>query len=176
MENLEKLFFEYNAFAMIISATLVFIVGILNLIALIRYNKKGTFINSVTEKRFKYINDFKSNVSAFCALASESSNLNSKEVTKLKYNILLFLNPEYKEWDGEIIRLVKEIYNEKDERKIETLIEHLILICQFNLKIEWAGAQIESKKGDITDIEKQELRNKNYEKYLQLKSKIKNSV
>lgn len=152
---------QNKEFGEIIGAALVFIVGIINLIVLFKNNKKSTFIGSITENRFKYIIKYRDYISAFCALAENSSNLNSFEFIKLKYDILLSLNPEYKDWDYKIINLVKDIVNCTDDNNRKSLIEDLVIINQFMLKLEWEGVHQESKKGVLTNNEKEILRNRN---------------
>jgi hypothetical protein len=138
---------------------LVFVVGLLNIIVILIHNKKHTFINSVTERRFQYITEFKSNIATFCALAEDTNDTNGFDFKKVKYTIQLSLNPEYEDWDKRIIDLTQKISNCGDNR--EKLIKELISICQYMLQIEWDGVQRESQKGILTEDEKEIIRNIN---------------
>jgi hypothetical protein len=155
----------YKEVVTIIGAMLVFFVGIANLIILFKTNKKNSFIGSITEKRFDYINKYREIISQFCSIAFIESDLKTKEIEKLKNDIVLNLNPSYKEWDCRIIELVHKIIECDDIHNRKSIINDLIIISQFMLKLEWEGAQLESKKGILKDHEKEKLRNINLDKY-----------
>jgi hypothetical protein len=88
-----------------------------------------------------------------------------KSLDKLKYQIILYLNPEDKIWDNKIIGLIETIRKDigKDQ---EQNIKKLIRLTQYLLKLEWEGAKLESKKGLVSDREKRVLNDKFYRKYL----------
>ena len=156
---------------------LTFIVGVANIIISIKNNKRSTFINSVTASRIEYIQNLRNAISEFCAAAASKNNKENltlknedyirfeMEANKLKYLIWLYLNPEDKYWDDEIIKLINDISKMylsdlKDIGDLKQKTEKLIVLTQYLLKLEWEGAKIESKRGIISDIEKKELYNK----------------
>lgn len=157
-----------------------FLVGVANLILTLNNTKKTIFINSVTNSRIIYIQEIRNCISEFCGLI-HSYNLRQqtpdsnelfeiqKQADKNKYLIRLYLNPEDKYWDEKIISLLEDIIQLTDKNPNDK-IEELIIITQYLLKLEWEGAKLESEKGILSKIEKQEL----YSKYEELhKSSIK---
>ena len=63
--------------------------------------------------------------------------------------------------------MIKEIRDIKDGTQIgevENKIEPLILIVQYLLKLEWEGVKMESRKGIISQKQKDKI----YQKYVQL--------
>jgi hypothetical protein len=164
---------------------LTFFVGLFNLIVTFRNVRKTAFINSVTASRIKYIQELRESISKFCGVVyraynyshnKESLNLSAEktlefeiEADKLKYLIRLYLNPEDEYWDEKIIWLINDISKIKisglkDIGDFKQKIEDLMILTQYLLKLEWEGAKIESKKGIISDVEKQAL----YDKYVNL--------
>jgi hypothetical protein len=146
---------------------LTFLVGIANLVVSLKNNKKTTFINSITNSRIKYIQEIRNYIADFCgSIYSYNSRRNElppdqllalhKQADKTKYLIRLYLNPEDKYWDDKILKLLDEILllTDKDPN---SKIEELIIITQYLLKLEWEGAKLESERGILNKIEKQEL-------------------
>ena len=120
-------------------------------------------------------------ISKFCGLAYSYSNrlykLEYKEVWELhkeadslKFLIRLYLNPEDKYWDNKMISLIDQIVHKSDKDPTE-LINELIIITQYLLKLEWEGAKKESEVGILSDVEKKELYNKYVEKHKKAVSK-----
>ena len=157
---------------------LTFLVGVTNLVLTLRNNKKTTFITAITNSRIKYIQEIRNYISDFCGLIY-SYNIRIKELEpdklfelhkqadKTKYLIRLYLNPEDKYWDDTIIKLLDEILQLTDKSPNDK-IEELIILTQYLLKLEWEGAKLESEKGILTKLEKQEL----YSKYENLHKKF----
>ncbi len=155
-----------------------FLVGAAGLIISLRNSRKTTFINSITSSRIKYIQDIRNSISEYCGLfyrykllydsdpklSNEKLDI-LKSLDKLKYQIILCLNPEDKIWDDKIIGLIETIRRDigKDQ---EQNIQKLITLTQYLLKLEWEGAKLESKKGLVSDREKENLNDKYYSKYL----------
>ena len=149
---------------------LTFLVGLVNLLLTLKNNKKTTFITAVTNSRIKYIQEIRNYISDFCGLIY-SYNARSKDIDpdklfelqkqadKTKYLIRLYLNPEDKYWDDKILKLLDEILQLTDKNP-NAKIEELITITQYLLKLEWEGAKLESEKGILSKLEKQELYNK----------------
>lgn len=154
----------------LIGVGLTFFVGAFNLIITFRNVRKTAFINSVTASRIKYIQELRESISKFCGLAY-SYHFNPykleyvqvwelhKEANSLKFLIGLYLNPEDDYWDNRIIILIDQIVIKKDVDPTE-LINELITITQYLLKLEWEGAKRESEKGILSDLEKRELYNR----------------
>ena len=151
------------------------LIGIFNLVVILRNVRKTSFINSVTASRIKYIQELRESISRFCALAHSYNNRLykipkdqvwelHKEADTLRFLIRLYLNPEDDYWDNKIINLIDEILlkSDKDPKKD---IDELIKITQYLLKLEWEGAKRESEIGIIPDIEKKELYNKYVERH-----------
>lgn len=169
---------DYNILYLL-GILLTFLVGITNLILIIRNSKKNVFINSVTTARIKYIQEIRVNISEFCGLIySYNIRLNDvenislfeihKQADKLKYLIQLYLNPEDKYWDEKIITLIDEI-KELSDKNPRDKIEELITLTQYLLKLEWEGAKLESEKGLLSKKEKHAL----YKKYQNLHTEYK---
>jgi hypothetical protein len=155
-----------------------FFVGTVGLVISLRNSRKTIFINSITSSRIKYIQDIRNSISEYCGLfyrykvlydndpklSNEKIDI-LKSLDKLKYQIILYLNPEDKIWDNKIIGLIETIRKDigKDQ---EQNIKKLIRLTQYLLKLEWEGAKLESKKGLVSDREKRVLNDKFYRKYL----------
>jgi hypothetical protein len=164
----------------IIGIVATFVVGVINLIVIIRNAKRNTFTSSVTSSRIRYIQDIRQSISKFCGLAhlynTKRSGLSPqqlseihKEVDSLRYLIRLFLNPEDKYWDTQIMTLCDEVIKntDMDSGALHNAIESLIKITQYLLKLEWQGIKEEANKGALTDQEKTNL----YQHYVALHQK-----
>lgn len=167
----------------LIGIIITLIVSVIGLIVGIRNTRKTIFVNSITSSRIQYIQDVRNSISEYCGLfyrykilLDNDSKLSNeklevlKSIDKLKYQIMLYLNPEDRNWDQKIITLVIEIrerINENPEDKIKDLIE----ITQYLLKLEWDGAKLESKNGDINELQKNKLSNDYFKKYIDQKEK-----
>ena len=154
-----------------------FIVGATGLIIGLRNSKKTIFINSITSSRLKYIQEIRNSIAEYCGLFYGYSILmkNSttpstekmeilKKLDNLKYQIMLYLNPEDKLWDTKIISLIDSIRGDI-ENNPETKIKELIIITQYLLKIEWEGVKLESINGEISLKEKKKLNKKYFTLY-----------
>jgi len=160
-----------------------FLVGSAGLIISLRNSRKTTFINSITSSRLKYIQDIRNGISEYCGsfyrykilydadpkLSNEKLDI-LKSLDKLKYQIILYLNPEDKIWDDKIIELIETVRKDIDKDQDQT-IRKLIILTQYLLKLEWEGAKLESKKGFVSDKEKKKLNEKYYQKYLDYMNK-----
>jgi len=160
----------------LIGVILSFIVGSAGLWIGIRNSRKTIFINSITTSRIKYIQDLRNNVAEFCGLFYRYNLLGKDEPMlsteklkilessdKLKYLIMLFLNPEDTEWDKKIIQLIDDIRDSIDQNP-SAKINELVTIIQYLLKFEWEGVKLESQKGILSKDDKDKL----YLKHLQL--------
>lgn len=165
---------EKEAFDIIslIGIILSFVVGSLGLWVGVRNSRKTIFINSITAARIKYISQLRENVADFCGLFyrykklidhnSELSNEKLKVLEssdRLKYLILLHLNPEDDYWDNKIINLIEDIILKMEDYPADKINE-LIVITQYLLKLEWEGAKYESRKGVLKNRFKRKLKKK----------------
>jgi len=159
-----------------------FLVGATGLFISLWNTRKTTFINAITSSRIKYIQDIRNSISEYCGLFYRYKILLDHDLTlsneklevlksidKLKYQIMLFLNPEDDTWDNKIIALIEELRLKIDENP-EAQIKELITITQYLLKLEWEGAKLESRKGLVTNKEKRNLSKKYFKKYLNHKN------
>ena len=149
----------------LIAAVLTFFVGLANNGVIIYHNWKKTFIDVITQERLEYVKNLRNHISRFCSIASRNTLDISEELLIEKYAIQLLLNPEYEEWDGEIIRLTNDISKSIDSDERLKKIDLLVLISQFLFKLEWDGITLESRKGIVSQTKKEELRARNFENY-----------
>jgi len=153
----------------LIGVILSFIVGTAGLWIGIRNSKKTIFINSVTASRIKYIQDLRNNIAEFCGLffrygllMKDDPRLSTEKLRilessdKLKYLIMLYLNPEDTDWDKKIIRLIDDIRTAIDQHPTDK-IDELINVTQYLLKLKWEEAKKESQKGILSEKEKNKL-------------------
>ena len=163
----------------IIGIIVSFLVGAAGLLIGLLNSRKNIFINSITSARIKYIQDIRNNISEYCGLfyrykildeikpnRLESEKLEIiKLIDKLKYQIMLYLNPEDEKWDRKIIDAIENLRLKLNENP-EVEIKQLITITQYLLKLEWEGAKLESTKGLIGRRKKENINDKYYNQYL----------
>lgn len=167
--------------ATFLSILLTFLVGSAGLIISIRNSRKTIFINSITSSRIKYIQDIRNGIAEYCGLfyrynilVEHDPKLSNEKleilklIDKLKYQLMLYLNPEDKYWDNTIIKLIEDIRSRINENP-EDQIKELITITQYLLKLEWEGAKLESRTGRINESVKEDLNRKYYNLYLENK-------
>jgi hypothetical protein len=155
------------------------IVGGAGLYISIANSRKTIFINSITSSRIKYIQDIRNGISEYCGLfyrykilVDESPALSNEKlevlrfIDKLKYQLMLYLNPEDKKWDKIIIELIEDLRVRINENP-ESQIKELIRITQYLLKLEWEGAKLESRNGLVSERTKNRLNEKYYSLYLE---------
>jgi hypothetical protein len=169
-------------FVTLVGIGLTFLVGIANLIVILKNTRKTTFINSITNSRIKYIQELRNAIAELCSLVT-SYKLRAYKITQedhfellkqtnnLKYLIRLYLNPADKYWDDQMINLTNLIIV-KDDYDPQEKIDELITITQFLLKLEWEGVKRESEKGILSEREKKEI----YDKYVELHKKHKKEL
>ena len=163
----------------IISIFVSFLVGAAGLLIGLFNSRKTIFINSITSARIKYIQDIRNNIAEYCGLFYRYKileELKPNEITpdkleviklidKLKYQIMLYLNPEDEMWDRKIIDAIENLRLKLNQNP-EIEIRQLITITQYLLKLEWEGAKLESTKGLIGRNKKRNLNDKYYKQYL----------
>jgi hypothetical protein len=156
-----------------VSILCVFIVGIVNIFVTIYHNKKSAFINSITNERLRYTAELRNLISEYCALLNNNPDACNIKRDKLKYQILLSLKPDDKDWDAKIISMIKIIENglkSKDESRIISGRDDLILISQYLLQLEIEGVKIEAEKGVVNKRRKQEFKSIILSKYNRAKN------
>jgi len=175
---------EITQIVTLIGVILSFIVGAAGLWVGIRNSRNTTFINSVTTSRIQYIQDLRNAIAEFCGLFYRYKLLvdNNKDLSiqklevlavadKLKYLIILHLNPEDIDWDKKIVSLIDSIRESIDNNPTDK-IDELITLTQYLLKLEWEGAKLESQKGILSKRVKRRLYKKHvhlYEENLKLR-------
>ena len=183
---------ESNAITLI-GIFLTFIVSTASLLITIFYSRKTTFINTVTNSRIKYIQDFRRSVSNYLGLLRIYQSLKSdekrseknieilKSIEISKFQVLLFLNPENQTWDEYILIEIENLHNiivtspeiNPNSDDLNKVIEKFVVSVQYLLKLEWEGAKLESKKGIINEREQLYLNRKNRKKLDVYLNKIK---
>jgi|GEM_PF-3453062 len=171
----------------LIGILFTFLVGSAGLIVSLINTRKTDFNNAITNSRIKYIQEFRDTVSKYCSLlnsyskiATDSSSEKEKPIMlelidKQRYQLLLYLNPENKDWDQELINRIEKLrnfLNSEDEMKKQ--IDELIVFIQYLLKLEWECAKLESKNGIISEREQINLNKEYYSKYMKTKEKMEN--
>lgn len=152
---------EPKDYVLVASGVITFILGVWNLIANHRFNRRTTFVNTVTSQRIKWIEQLRQDISAFSGLVYHWSNTELpdkteerqiiKEIDRLHHVIRLRLNPAGTH-DQTIEKLLSEIpQHTSDQIKIKELLEKLTCTAQALLKDEWEKVKAESKKGPLSD-------------------------
>lgn len=150
------------------------VVGFTGLYISFQNSKKTIFINSVTASRAKWIDTLRNNIAEYCGLAFQifQSTIEEKlkkmdRLQQLRFLIKLQLNRS-DSFDLLVIEKIDSIsYHVYDDSRdvTESEINLLINLTQDLLKLEWEGVKEESKKGNLSKIEKRKL----YNKYLRSK-------
>jgi hypothetical protein len=163
--------------ATLVSAVLVFLSSCVTLIITTIHGRKNKFIETVTVARKEYLKELRDLVAEFCSLAlsekkgenDEMDRKNEKELMDKCLKIKLFMNPAgYVDWwDGEAVKLIDRILQGTDQETRQENVEDLLALMQSWFALEWHGLMNEGIKGNLTSIEKDELRNKFWEEYEQ---------
>lgn len=167
----------------LIGICFTFVVGATGLVIGIINSRKTIYINSITNARIKYIQDIRNSISDYCGLfyrykiLYDANPVLSNEkleilrhIDKLKYQILLYLDPGNKTWDSIIIQLLEDVRNEINDNP-DRKIQELIRVTQYLLKLEWEGAKKESKRGPLSEQSKEKTSKKYFDLYLISKAK-----
>lgn len=134
----------------------------------ITYNRRTTFINTVTSERTKWIAKLRDNLSMFVGKSQTFMWMSKDKVTTeklddlrreldiLRYEIKLQLNPtDYP--DKLIIQKINEIPNlvsHQDAKTVSAAIDELINLGQRLLKTEWEKVKAEALQGAFATSEK----------------------
>jgi hypothetical protein len=140
-----------------------FVLGVWNLVANLRANKRTTFINTVTSQRIKWIEQLRQDISAFAGLTYHWSHSDLegksneaevvKEIDRLRHVIRLRLNPSG-EQDKIIEALIAEIPHYTDpsrQKELVDALERLTRATQALLKEEWEKVKQESQEGPLSE-------------------------
>jgi hypothetical protein len=159
--------------ATLVSAVLVFISSCITVIITSMHGRKDKFIETVTVARKEYIKEFRDLIAEFCSLAL-SENKAKKDLIDKGLKIKLLMNPAGfpDRWDKKAIDLIDEILVNTQQKEQQKNVKDLLALMQSWLALEWHGLMNEGKKGNLTDIEKKELRNKFWKEYEQYKKGI----
>jgi hypothetical protein len=158
---------------------LVFISSCVTLIITTIHGRKNKFIETVTVARKEYIKELRDLVAEFCSLAlsekkdendgkgKDEKNENGKELICKGLKIKLCMNPidfpNY--WDGKAVKIIDNILQNTSQKKREENVKDLLALMQSLFALEWHGLMNEGRKGNLTGIEKDELRNKFWKEY-----------
>ena len=158
-ENQSK--WEPKDYVLVAGVIVTLILGAWNAYANHRFNRRTTFVNTVTSQRIKWIEQLRQDISAFGGLVYHWAHTelqdpteerqHIKEIDRLNHVIRLRLNPAGVH-DKNIERILAEITkNTSDQARIRDLLEELTLTAQTLLKEEWEKVKTESKKGPLSD-------------------------
>ncbi len=113
-----------------------------------RFNRKTTYINTVTSERVKWIGKVRENISEYCGAINQWYDLRLKKeeirrIDILRTNIKLQLNPEGK-IEKKIIELLDKTWGLPPKELMEA-IKELTEQTQLLLKNEWEVVKKESR-------------------------------
>ena len=135
--------------------------GIGNALANLHFNRRTTFVATVTSQRILWIEKLRQDISSFSGLVYHWAFTNLpdkpeereilKEIDRLRHVIRLRLNPKGK-YDAEIESLLPQVvWHTSDQEKVVALLEQLTVATQGLLKEEWEKVKAESKKGPLSE-------------------------
>ncbi len=160
----------------LIGIGVTFLVGIINLIITKVTANKTLYINTITRLRSEWLYKMKDYFAQYLSAIESHKNRSYENQDNLLNNlyssyIIIKLNLNSLDtFDRELIDIMENINNdikrdftveltEETKEKVQLLITKI----QCMTKIEWEGIKLESKKGNLKDNNKKELR----KKYLQ---------
>ena len=135
--------------------------------------KRQQFNDTITKERLNFIKDWRECAACFCgllALKNESFKVDEFEGHKLEYyyyKLLLMCNSTKPESyvDIEVVKQLNLLYQAKGKVSNEQF-DKIVALMQANLAIEWKGTNLESRKGQLSEKEKENLRMNVYKDYL----------
>lgn len=132
------------------------------------------FNDTITKERLNFIKDWRECATWFCVLLKmrklkESPGFDEGCCQPLEYyyyKLLLMCNSTKAESyvDIEVVRMLEQLYDEKDSVDDEQ-IRRFVALMQANLSLEWKGTNLESRKGQLSEEEKENLRLDSFECY-----------
>jgi hypothetical protein len=155
---------ELKDIGLIAGVAVTFLLGIANLIYSVVWNRRTSFINTVTSERVKWIGKLRENVSNYVGLTHywfvskrdvDQQKLEDvlRDLRLLRYQITLQLNPKA-HIDRKIMQLVREIpdhASKPDMTPLNNSLDELISKGQQLLKAEWDKVKQEAERGSLAD-------------------------
>lgn len=160
-----------------------------------RSTRRRQFTDTVTLARLEFIKEWRECSVRFCekllqtidnTQSSRDGNqrfLNNVDSIEYYYNKLLFMcNPTKPESyiDKVFVDMLKQLYTlhldlckkeckerVKKEQDLLQILRRLVAMIQANLALEWHGVLAESQKGNLSDNQKEKLRQDYYKNYLE---------
>lgn len=141
---------------------LTFLLGIWNLYAHMRDNKRTSFINTVTSERVKWIQSTREALSNLCGrthywvmtqdeISQEDSNSVRKEIDQLRALVKLKLNPGEAP-SKKVIDLIDQMENHthsSQEEQMKRVLNEIVSASQVLLKQEWDKVRLEAVHGNL---------------------------
>jgi hypothetical protein len=154
---------EWKDIGVFAGLTITLVLGLGNLIWIIVYGRRTTFINTVTSERVKWIGKLRENLSKYTgrthswlALRRSDSTRSEEfksEIDVLRYEIKLQLNPGA-DPDKQIIQKINEIpdlASQSDINPALNAMNELIGLGQNLLSAEWKKVKREAQRGALAD-------------------------
>lgn len=136
--------------------------------------KRQQFNDTITKERLNFIKDWRECATCFCVLLKkkklkESTDFDNSTWQPLEYyyyKLLLMCNSTRPESyvDIEVVNLLNQLYQDKGKVSDEQL-EKFVALMQANISLEWKGTNLESRKGQLSEGEKEEIRMKCFSDY-----------
>lgn len=154
--------------------------------------KRKLFYDLITAERLGFVKEWREYSARFCELLTDSNGNKPKESQKYSieyyyYKLIFMCNPTKQEAyiDQEVVGLLEQLYTlykeirnneckEKDklEQELKQKKKQFIALIQANIAIEWHGITDESRKGKLSDEQKEDLRQEHYKSYLESINKM----
>ena len=146
-------------------------------------NKRKQFSDLVTSERLQFVKEWRECSAKFCELLGDCEKKENEDKIDYYYYKLVFMcNPTKPESyiDKDLVGLLEQIYilyqelkndtcEEKDKKKqqLKLIQKRFVALMQANIAIEWHGITAESRKGKLSDEQKEDLRMEHYKNYLE---------
>lgn len=168
MERLQSLLMNATVVAAFVSSIFTLCGG---LFAYWKFRRQQ-FTDTITKERLNFIKEWRECAAHFCTLLSPEiyKYENAYEQYPLEYYFykLLLLCDSTKSnsyMDIDVVNQVTHLYEERNHVNKDELYRFLALM-QANISLEWKGATKESSKGNISEDEKEQIRQECYCSYL----------
>jgi len=126
------------------------------------------FADTITKERLNFIKEWRECTTYFCLKlkGANKSVPDEKTLDYYYYKLLLMCNPTKPDayMDKEVVEMLTHLYKNKINLE-EKEIENFIALMQANISLEWIGTSSESRKGTLSDNEKESIRLKCYKDY-----------
>jgi hypothetical protein len=156
---------EWKDIGLIAGVAVTFLLGVANLIYSVVWNRRTSFINTVTSERVKWIGKLRENVSNYVGLthywfvSKDDDPKKLKDILRdlriLRYHITLQLNPSPEAHiDRRIMQLVREIPDHASKPDMTPLLNSLDALIsegQQLLKSEWDKVKREAQRGSLAE-------------------------